>query len=278
MLRHFNPYSYQYSLKKELGISGRVKTIGSACGSGSAAIGSGYNRIRNGISRRVIAGGYEVLSPYIVAGFNSLMLLSKDRCKPFDKNRQGLNPGEGAAFLVLESAEGARKRGLKKPEFSIAGYGGALDSYHHTHAHPDGEGLASSISDAIMRAGISERDIDTIHFHGTATVVNDQSEYSACRKVFGNRLKQIPCFSTKSFTGHTFGASGAISTALSCFAASEDFAPGTLNCTKIDPEFRDLNVTEDIVTGIKSRYILITSLGFGGESFALILKKLKGVR
>jgi 3-oxoacyl-[acyl-carrier-protein] synthase II len=221
---------------------------------------------------RVITGGFEALSPFVIAGFNSLQLIAKNECRPFSATRQGLNPGEGAAMLVLESKESALARNAQ-PLARITGFGSALDAYHHTAAHPEGQGLAAAITGALQSAGLTHHTIDHVHLHGTGTQVNDSAEYHAMKKVFAERLPRIPVCSTKSMTGHTFGASGAINAVFACISLRENCVPGTLFCDDRDPAFADLNIAPLPVTTGPLSNIVSTSLGFGGEAFALIISK-----
>lgn len=259
-------------VSKKYSIRGKKWTVASACGSGAAAIGHAFQMIRHGESHRIIAGGFEALSPFVVAGFNSLQLVSKKECKPFDKNRDGLNPGEGAAILILESKEGALARNAK-PLAKIVGFGDAFDAYHHTRAHPEGQGLITAITKALKTANLSPGDIDHIHSHGTGTAVNDNSEYMACKNIFSDHLSNIPLCSTKPMTGHTFGASGAFNAIFSLLSIKKNLIPATLFHKNLDPAFNDLMISNKPQMRSGIRNVLSTSLGFGGEAFALIITK-----
>ncbi len=272
LIKHFLPCAPVSSVKKKYNITGKNWTVASACGSASAAIGHAFRKIREGACDRVIAGGFEALSPFVIAGFNSLQLISKNESKPFDLHRDGLNPGEGAALLILESKEAAQARNVSSLA-SISGFGDAHDAYHHTTAHPEGVGLVSAVTGAFNEAGISPEDIDHIHLHGTGTKINDTSEYNALKKVFGDHLPQVPVCSTKPMTGHTFGASGALNAVFSLISITTGTIPATLFHKTPDPDLSDLSVSATVQKKEKIDTVLSTSLGFGGEAFALIISK-----
>ncbi len=272
LVKHFLPCAPITYVAKKLGITGKRWTVASACGSAASAIGHAFRKIRRGKRECILAGGFEALSPFVVAGFNSLQLVSKKESRPFDKNREGLNPGEGAAILVLESKESALSRNVR-PLGAIAGFGDALDAYHHTASHPEGLGLFNAISDALKDAGLKPQHIDHIHLHGTGTKVNDDSEYNALKKMFASSLPGIPVCSTKPMTGHTFGASGAINAIFTLITINNGIIPATLFHQKRDPLFTDLLLFSKPQNVENVSRVLSTSLGFGGEAFALIIAK-----
>jgi 3-oxoacyl-(acyl-carrier-protein) synthase len=218
----------------------------------------------------VLAGGFEALSPYVIAGFNALRLVSKRSCRPFDRDRDGLNPGEGAAMFVVESRESALRRGAVGYA-AVRGFGAALDAYHYTRAHPQGRGLARAMRCALEQGGLGPRDIDLLHLHGTATEANDPSEYAACREVFGDALQSVDACSTKPMTGHTFGASAALGMVLATVAAGESVVPATLNCERVDERFEGLRIG-NVPKPRRIRHAMVTALGFGGEAFAVLLR------
>ena len=270
LVRDFLPCAPAARAAKERGLEGGVRTVSSACGSASAAIGQALWRLQAGRSRRVIAGGFEALSPFIVAGFASLKLISARPCRPFDVARDGLNPGEGAALLVLERAEHARRRGAR-PLCRLAGYGEALEAYHLTRADPQGSGVAAALSQALAQAGVEPDQLDAVHLHGTATRANDVSEYRACQTLLGEALARLPGCSTKPMTGHTFGASGAVSALFALASLRDGLLPGTLNLERLDPELQGLTVSAKPQPLDNPRHVACTTLGFGGEAFALVL-------
>jgi 3-oxoacyl-[acyl-carrier-protein] synthase-1 len=272
LVKHFLSCAPVAAVSKKRGITGKRWTVASACGSASAAIGQAFYKIRHGESDCIIAGGFEALSPFVVAGFNSLQLVSKSESKPFDKDRDGLNPGEGAAILVLESKEAAQKRSAK-PIAKITGFGDALDAYHHTRAHPEGEGLITAITKALKTAELRPEDINHIHLHGTGTIVNDISEYRALANIFIDNLSSVPVCSTKPMTGHTFGASGALNAVFSILSINENVIPATLFHENLDDEFKGLQIHKTPQEAVDIKTVLSASLGFGGEAFALVITK-----
>jgi 3-oxoacyl-[acyl-carrier-protein] synthase II len=272
LVKHFLPCAPAAHVTRAAHLGGKRWTISSACGSGTAAIGLAFNRVRRGECAAMVAAGVDVLSPFVVAGFNSLRLVSQRACRPFDRDRDGLNPGEGAAALLLESAESARARGAT-PLAVVEGFGEALDAYHHTRSHPEGEGLVQAARKALAGASAKPDAIDHAHLHGTGTQANDQSEYHACRRLFGPRLPHVPVCSTKSMTGHTFGGAGALSAAFCVLSLMHGTVPATAFLENRDPEFEGLAVSSRPVEGLTLKRVLSLALGFGGEAFALVLRK-----
>jgi 3-oxoacyl-(acyl-carrier-protein) synthase len=252
-------------------ITGRRYAVSSACASGATAIGHAFRMIQSGHASMVCAGGVEALCPFIVAGFNSLRLLSKKPCMPFDRDRDGLNVGEGAAALVLESAKSARER-AEQPIAVVKGFGEALEAFHHTRSNPDGSGIARAMTMALSKASWGAGSVDHVHLHGTATVFNDLSEYNAMKSVFGDRLPDVPVCSTKSMTGHTLGAAGAVAAVLTVLSLRAGLVPATLFHQTIDPEFSGLALAKTLRRIPFSR-AAATSLGFGGEAACLLFEK-----
>ena len=195
-----------------LGISNFVTTISTACSSSVNAIMFGSNLIKTGQLDRVVVGGADSVTKFTLNGFNTLMILDKTGCHPFDENRAGLTLGEGAAFLVLESEEIVLKEG-KSILAEVSGYGNANDAYHQTASSPEGTGAFMAMSKAIAMSGLQPGDIDYINVHGTGTLNNDLSEGVAMERLFG---ENVPHFSsTKGYTGHTLGAAGAVEAVIS---------------------------------------------------------------
>ena len=197
-----------------LGLTGYRTTLSTACSSGANAIIHGAQLIRHGIVDRAIVGGVDPLSKFTLNGFNSLMILDRKPCQPFDQHRRGLNLGEGAGFLVLESDSlAARKEGRKICRLS--GYANANDAYHQTASSPEGLGPYLAMRNALVVGNLLPNDIDYINAHGTGTDNNDLTEGIAIEKIFKPNIP--PVSSTKPFTGHTLGAAGAIEAIFSIF-------------------------------------------------------------
>lgn len=274
LVRDFLPCAPAHSAAREAGLTGSVRTVASACGSASAAIGQALRRLRQGRAKRVVAGGFEALSPYCVAGFASLKLIASGPCRPLDAGRDGLNPGEAAALLVLETEDEARRRGAR-PLGRLSGYGEALEAYHQTRADPDGAGVAAALGRCLAMADAAPEQVSCLHLHGTATRANDISEHAACRAVWGEDLASLPVCSTKPMTGHTFGAAGALGAIFSLITLDQGVAPGTLNLTDPDPALAGFNAAAGPREIPAPEHVASVALGFGGESYALCLSRAK---
>ncbi len=240
-------------------------TLSTACSSATNAIIYGANLIRSGKFQRVVCGGSESLSAYHFHGFNSLMILDKEPCRPFDATRAGLNLGEGAAYLVLETEESALRRGVT-PIAVLSGWGNACDAFHQTASSPDGEGAFLAMRKALEMAGLDVSAIDYINAHGTGTPNNDASESAAIRRIFDDNLP--PVSSTKSFTGHTTSASGSIKAVFCLLALEHGFVPRQLNWSAPDPSCI-VPQTEPLEKDL--RHILCNAFGFGGNDSSIIL-------
>ncbi|MGG7441092.1 beta-ketoacyl-[acyl-carrier-protein] synthase family protein [Chryseobacterium arthrosphaerae] len=252
-----------------LGLKGMVSTISTACSSAANAIMMGAKLIKNGILDRVIVGGTDSLSKFTLNGFNTLMILTDSYNTPFDNDRKGLNLGEAAAFLVLESEEVVKKE--NKPVLAyLAGYGNANDAHHQTASSENGQGAFLAMQQALKISGLAKEDIDYINVHGTATPNNDLSEGIAMIRIFGEN--NVPEFSsTKSFTGHTLAAAAGIEAVFSILAMQHGLIFPNLNFKTKMAEF-DLTP----VTGLKKKdisHVLSNSFGFGGNCSTLIFSK-----
>ncbi len=253
---------------KSLGITDFATTISTACSSSANAIMLGARLIKAGKLDRVIVGGSDCLSKFTINGFKTLMILSEDNCMPFDANRNGLNLGEAAAFLVLES-DAIIKKENKKVLAYISGYANANDAYHQTASSESGEGATLAMKNALKIANLTPKNIDYINAHGTATSNNDLSESVAISTVFG---KDIPEFSsTKAFTGHTLAAAGAIEAVYSILAIQNKIIFPNLNF-KTAIQQTGL-VPETKVVAKKINHVLSNSFGFGGNCSTLIFSK-----
>jgi 3-oxoacyl-[acyl-carrier-protein] synthase II len=243
-----------------------ISTISTACSSGANAIISGYNLIKNNLLDVVIAGGTECLSKYHINGFNSLMLLDPAHCRPFDDHRAGINLGEGAGYMVLESAEMAERRNVRIL-CKISGYGNACDAHHQTASSPEGKGAAIAITQALDMAGLKPHEIDYINAHGTGTINNDKSEARALLSIFGSNPP--PFSSTKPYTGHTTSAAGSIEAVISILALMNGFIPPNLNFSY---PMHDISLVPEIqlLKDIFLKNVMSNSFGFGGNNSVLI--------
>ena len=244
-----------------------VTTLSTACSSAANAIILGANMIRFGEADIVVVGGSECITKFHLNGFNSLMILDTAPCRPFDATRNGLNLGEGAAYLVLESEESAHKRGVKAQAL-LSGYGNACDAYHQTASSPDGEGAYRAMKEALELAGLQPTEIDYINAHGTGTPNNDASESHAMMRLFGDDVP--PVSSTKPFTGHTTSASGSIEAVFCILALQNGFLPVNLNWSQA---MEDGVVPVSQPTKKELKHVLCNAFGFGGNDSSLLLSK-----
>ena len=243
-----------------------ISTISTACSSAANAIELGADMIRSGQADIVVAGGSECITKFHLNGFNSLMILDHGQCRPFDAERAGLNLGEGAAYLVLESGQSAARRGVK-PVALLSGYANACDAFHQTASSPNGEGAYLAMSKALADAGLTPDDIDYINAHGTGTPNNDQSESQAMKRLFGDAIP--PVSSTKSFTGHTTSASGAVEAVICILALRNGFVP--VNYAFEHPMEDGIVPNMDIKPVRQLHHVLCNSFGFGGNDSSIIL-------
>jgi 3-oxoacyl-[acyl-carrier-protein] synthase-1 len=218
---------------------------------------------------RAVAGGADALSLFTINGFNSLMILSDEFCRPFDGRRKGLNLGEGAGYVVLESEKSLMKSG-KEPLAELTGYGNACDAFHQTASSADGQGACLAMTKALETAGLAPSDVDYINVHGTGTVNNDLSEGTAIARIFG---KDVPPFSsTKAYTGHTLAAAGGIEAVFSVLALQHKVVFPNLHFGEPMPELRMQPVTQ-WGTGKQLKHVLSNSFGFGGNNSSLLFSK-----
>lgn len=252
----------------ELGISGHIDTVCTACSSGANAIMMGARMIEVGMADRILVGGSDPLSAFTANGFNSLMILDPEHTRTMSGNRKGLNLGEGAAYLLLESEASVKARGAQVLA-TVSGYGNTNDAYHATASSPDGDGAYLSMTKALTKAGLAASDIDYINAHGTGTPNNDASESKAVERVFGQAVP--PISSTKGFTGHTLGAAGALEAVFSVLALSEQKLLPNLNYSEPMPETDWEPVKE--LTNSTVNHVMSNSFGFGGNNSSLIFSK-----
>ncbi len=244
-----------------------LTTLSTACSSAANAIILGANMIRRGEADIVVVGGSECITKFHLNGFNSLMILDTERCRPFDATRHGLNLGEGAAYLVLESEKSAKKRGVKAQAL-LSGYGNACDAFHQTASSPAGEGAYRAMKEALVLAGLQPVEIDYINAHGTGTPNNDASESQAMKRLFGENVP--PVSSTKPFTGHTTSASGSIEAVFCILALQHGFLPVNLNWSK-PMEDGVVPVSQPVRKALK--HILCNAFGFGGNDSSILLSR-----
>lgn len=254
-------------IAEHLGIDAYVNTISTACSSAANAIMLGARMLQAGMLDRVVVGGTDALSEFTISGFRSLMIFDEAWCRPFDDSRKGLNLGEGAGFIVLETEE-SMKHTKSTPLARLSGWCNASDAYHQTASSPDAIGATLSMQGALAIAQLEPGVIDYINAHGTATPNNDLSESTGIMNVFGDRIP--PFSSTKAYTGHTLAASGGIEAVFAVVALQEGLLYPNLNF-KTPLNETGLVPQLQFERGIKMRHILSNSFGFGGNNSTIIL-------
>ena len=261
----------------DIGAKGESMAMVTACASGTHCIGESFRMIKHGYQDVVLAGGTEAgITPLSIAGFTNIKALTKSEDKnrasiPFDKERSGFVMAEGAAVIVLEELEHAKKRGAKIYA-EIVGYGATSDAYHITSPAPGGEGGARAMKIAMEEGKVNPEDITYINAHGTSTHLNDSCETQAIKTALGEASKKVMVSSTKGHTGHLLGAAGGVEAIVCAKAIDEGFVPATINY-KVPDEECDLDVVPNEGRNIEVKYAMSNSLGFGGHNSTILLKK-----
>ena len=258
-LRHpevHTPHSTGDFLQRVLGLRNLSITVATACSSSAKAFAQGARLLELGIADAVIVGGVDSLCGSVLFGFNSLELLSRDPCRPFDTARSGINIGEAAAFALLErTGSGPR----------LAGFGESSDAHHMSAPHPSGHGARLALTEALSRAGVEARDVGYVNLHGTASLKNDEIEAQTLAAMFPAGTHAS---STKGWTGHTLGAAGALEAVVTLLSLESGFLPGNLNARQLDaacgPQIRLVNAEAPL------RYAMSNSFGFGGSNCVLL--------
>lgn len=254
-----------YAIKEYCHINGYTTTLSTACSSAANAIAVGARLLQHGVVDYVVAGGCDALSAFTLNGFKSLMILSDIQCRPFDKNRTGLNLGEGAGYLVLQ-----RENEATSYYAHLSGYANRNDAFHQTASTKTGDGAYLAMSDAMKMANISPEKVGYINAHGTGTINNDASECAAFARLFGSKMP--PFSSTKGFMGHTLAAAGGIEAVLSVLAVKHGFLYPNLNFESPIEEFRLMPVSRFEQKG-DVNCVLTNSFGFGGNCCSLIFTR-----
>jgi 3-oxoacyl-[acyl-carrier-protein] synthase II len=266
---HYLAQTQAMVVEEALGFHGPITVIANACASGSNAIGHAGDLIRSGQSEIVLTGGYDALSELVFTGFDSLQALSPTECRPFDANRDGLALGEGAAVLILESEEHARRRGAEALA-TLAGYGAATDCHHLTQPQPEGNAALQSMRLACEDAGLTPRQINYVNAHGTGTPLNDSAEAAAINRWAEDAAADIPVSSSKACIGHLLGAAGAVEAAICIMALQGQWLP-PMNIGKPDPACNFPLVCAPSSAPLVN--VLSNSFGFGGANATLIFSK-----
>lgn len=254
---------------EHFGINNFVTTISTACSSSANSIMMAAQMIEAGMLDVAIAGGADSMSKFTLNGFNTLMILDKQPCQPFDNNRRGLNLGEGAGYVLLMSKKAIEKCNANAV-CTVSGYANANDAYHQTASSPEGTGNKLAIGNAIKQAGLSPADIDYINLHGTGTANNDSSEGKAVQVVFDNNVPAAS--STKGFTGHTLGAAGGVEAVFSTLAIRDGIIYPNL---RWETQMEDISwsVISALKKGQAINHVLSNSFGFGGNCSSLVFSK-----
>lgn len=257
-----NTFSVSDYVRTRLGLRGPAWTVSTACSSSAKVFASAARLIGAGLIDAAVVGGVDSLCLTTLYGFNSLELLAREPCRPWDRERSGLSIGEAAAFALLEPMAAAPARGT----LALLGVGESSDAHHMSAPHPEGLGARLAMQAALQSAGLRPADIDYVNLHGTATPSNDAAEDRALAAVFD---AATPCSSTKGATGHTLGAAGAVEAAIGALALRHGFIPGGANTRERDPALRANYVLESRDAPL--RRALSNSFGFGGSNCSLVL-------
>lgn len=259
----------------DYGIQGPSTTITTACAAGNDAIGHAFRAIQRGELKAALAGGSEsILTSIAIGGFERAGAIStrtSETPRPFDKDRDGLVIGEGAGLVVLESLEFAQARGATILA-EITGYAQTTDAFHITAPPEGGEGAARAMRKALADARIQPEEIDYINAHGTSTPLNDESETTAIKSVYGQHAYRLAVSSTKSMTGHIMGATGAIETVFCTLAIRDQMVPPTINYSTPDPKC-DLDYVPNVARKTRVRACMNNAFGFGGHNAVLVIKE-----
>jgi 3-oxoacyl-[acyl-carrier-protein] synthase II len=255
----------------EFDLQGPCLMIPTACAAGNYAIGYGFDMIRSGRTDLMLAGGADPFSRITYMGFARLGAIAPERCQPFDKNRKGMVPGEGAAVLVLEPLDDALARGATIYA-EVLGYGVSCDSHHMTAAHPQGDGAIRAMAMALKESGRRTDEVDYISAHGTGTPTNDRVEAIAVRTLFGDKASRVPMSSIKSMIGHTMGAASAIEAVACSLAIHTGVIPPTMNFEEPD-EGSELDYVPNQARRTDPRIVLNNAYAFGGNNASLCLAR-----
>ncbi|HLY96750.1 MAG TPA: beta-ketoacyl-[acyl-carrier-protein] synthase family protein, partial [Sideroxyarcus sp.] len=257
-----NSYSLAGFVTRYLGLGGPSFVVSSACSSSAKVFANALRMMAAGVCDAAVVGGVDSLCLSTLYGFNSLGLVSRLPCRPYDADRDGISVGEGAGFVLIERATEANSTDA----MFLLGIGESSDAYHMSTPHPEGLGAKLAMQRALDSAGLQASDIDYINLHGTATKSNDASEGKAVAEVFGG---SVPCSSTKGWTGHLLGAAGITEAIIAMLAVEHGFVPGSVNTQRLDPA---MAIDYRIENGAgKIDRVLTNSFGFGGSNCSLVL-------
>ena len=256
-------------IASHFGFEGLRSCIVTACASSTMAIGSAADAVRDGRLDAAIAGGTDAMSRLTFSGFNAIRVMDPQACRPFDRARAGMNLGEGAAMLVLEDLDGARRRGATIYA-EVAGHSLTCEAFHPTSPEPDGRAIGDAIRRALADGSVNADEVDHVNAHGTATPHNDRAEARGIRLVFGERAGRLPVTSVKSMIGHCLGAAGGLETAITALTIARGVIPPTLHHTETDPEC-EVDVVANEAREAPVRCAVSTSLAFGGNDHPYLI-------
>lgn len=265
-IRRFLRSNPAAAVARHFGLDGPLQTVVNACSSATDAVGIAAQWLRDDLCDLVLTGGADELCRTTYNGFISLMITDTEAVRPFDRTRRGLNLGEGAGMLVLES-DALLQRRPGRTRARLVGYGGACDAHHLTAPHPEGAGLRRALSEALAGPGCAPGEIAFVNAHGTGTPDNDRVESRTLAEV----LPGVPFLSTKGFTGHTLGAAGGIEAAFTLACLEQGRIPGSVGFAEADPELPVAPVRQ--ITATPGRLALSQSLAFGGNNAVIIFEK-----
>jgi 3-oxoacyl-[acyl-carrier-protein] synthase II len=269
------PCTITDALATRIGARGTRSTIMNACSSSLMGMGQAWEQIANGDLDLAVVGGTETLCKTTYAGFSSLKAVDTAKCRPFSRDRAGLNLGEAAAQMVMEPLEQAQKRGATILA-EIVGYGASMDAHHPTAPHPEGEGAARAMAMALRVGRVNADEIDLVSAHGTATPANDGAEALGIKRTLGEAASRVSVTSSKSQFGHTLGAAGAVGASVAIFALRDQVVSPTLRLHEPDPVCGDLDCTPLRAKERKIRAALVNAFAFGGNNVSLALRRWEG--
>ena len=256
----------------QFGFEGPRGCVVAACSSSTIAIGRAVEAIRSNRADVALAGGADALARLTFTGFNQLRLMDPEPCRPFDRSRAGMNIGEGGGILVLEDLESARRRGAHVYA-ELAGHGVGCEAFHPTAPEPNGRPVAAVVSLALADAQMNADRVDHINAHGTATPQNDAAEAKGFLRVVGDGLRGVPVTSVKSMVGHCLGAAGGVEAAVAALTVARGVIPPTIHHQETDRDC-PIDVVANDARTMRVRCAVSTSLGFGGNDSAIVLKQL----
>ena len=269
-----SPCTVTDALARRLGAEGPRSTIMNACSSSLLALGQAWERLAGGELDLAVAGGAESLCRTTYGGFSSLKAVDPRKCRPFSRDRAGLNLGEGAVQILLEPLDRARARGATILA-EVLGYGASMDAHHPTAPHPEGEGAARAMAMALRTGRLDAAAVDLVSAHGTATPANDGAECRAIRRALGAAADRASVTSTKSQFGHTLGAAGAFGAAAAVLALRDQVVSPTLRLEDPDPAC-DLDCTPLAAKARPLQAALVNAFAFGGNNVSLALRRWEG--